>query len=645
MKEFDPHSLEPFWDAWYIENLIGEGSFGSVYKIYREEFGTRYYSALKIISIPKSSAEEKELIYEGMDDKSAVQYFKDIVEVVYKEISIMSELKGKTNIVSYEDHKIIKKDNGIGFYILIRMELLESLNDYLLRIKLTNEDIVRIGKDLCKALILCNRRNLIHRDIKPANIFVSADGDFKLGDFGIARQLEGAQEGLSIKGTYNYMAPEVYLGYAYDERVDIYSLGMVLYYYLNNKKGPFLNTNTTVQKYSERQEGLKRRFSGEMLPKPVLASERLSEIILKACAFDANQRYSKAEEFLADLEKLEVADLNQAVCIPDQSKEAEVSLEDETSSLNEGTVLLNQSMDNSDDDERTVMLNPSTNIGEDFDEEKTEILVNGNKADEKEAEEVVPNRTANKKRLLLLGTAFIALALLLIFGSILILNKNRTKDTKDVEETVLTVTAAPTITPQPLISITPTVAVENSVINRDSKKLTDLSSIENIEQLTILSVAHNKLESIDELKASTQLQQLKIQDNKISDISVIDNMKQLILLNAMDNQITDISCLKNLVSLETLILSKNNIKDISALENLNALTELRLADNKEIVNIDVLSKLDHLQVLILSNTKVTDISPLYGLKELQLLDLTNLNISKKQISTIKKELPDCDVIY
>ena len=52
-------------------------------------------------------------------------------------------------------------------------------------------------------------------------------GEFKLGDFGIARELERTMSGLSKKGTYSYMAPEMYKGEAYDSRVDIYSLGIV----------------------------------------------------------------------------------------------------------------------------------------------------------------------------------------------------------------------------------------------------------------------------------------------------------------------------------------------------------------------------------------------------------------------------------
>ena len=86
-----------------------------------------------------------------------------------------------------------------------------------------------MGVDICKALELYQKYNIIHRDIKPENIFVSDNGDFKLGDFGIARTIEKTMSDLSKKGTYNYMAPEVYQGGEYGFSVDLYSLGIVLY--------------------------------------------------------------------------------------------------------------------------------------------------------------------------------------------------------------------------------------------------------------------------------------------------------------------------------------------------------------------------------------------------------------------------------
>ena len=139
----------------------------------------------------------------------------------------MSKLKGNSNIVSYEDHMVVPHENDPGWDILIRMELLTPLNKHYSENGMTKTDVILLGIDMCRALEVCKRNNIVHRDIKPENIFVSVNGDYKLGDFGVAKSMENANNSFSKKGTCFYMAPEVYDGRKYDARADIYSLGMV----------------------------------------------------------------------------------------------------------------------------------------------------------------------------------------------------------------------------------------------------------------------------------------------------------------------------------------------------------------------------------------------------------------------------------
>ena len=291
MSEDVIKKYEPLWGEWKIDKLIGEGSFGKVYKVKRTEFGEDYFAAVKIISIPQSETEIKHAFSEGMDEQSVKIYFKNFVSSLLKEIRLMSSLKGNSNIVSLEDYKIIEKTDSIGWDILIRMELLKSFMEYLSEKTLSKRDVIKLGIDMCKALELCQKANIIHRDIKLDNIFVSSHGDFKLGDFGIARQIEKTTSGLSKKGTYTYMAPEVYKGEAYNSTVDIYSLGLVLYRLLNNNRTPFLPDYPAQITHTSREDALVRRISGEAFPLPVNADGRLAEIVLKACSFKPADRY------------------------------------------------------------------------------------------------------------------------------------------------------------------------------------------------------------------------------------------------------------------------------------------------------------------------------------------------------------------
>lgn len=287
--------FEPLFGEWYAESFIGAGSFGRVYKIYREELGNKFYSALKFISIPSDTSEIKQLRADGMDDASISTYYGTLARDISSETTLMNQLRGNTNIVSFEDSRIIPKPNGIGYDIFIRMELLDSLTNRMVEKPFSQNEVVKLGSDICNALILCAKTGIIHRDIKPDNIFVSPNGDYKLGDFGIARQLEKTATFMSKKGTYNYMAPEVYKGEKYGATCDLYSLGLVMYRLLNKGRLPFLPAVPKPITANDREEALKHRFTGEQLPVPCDADEELSSIILTACAYEAKDRFASAE--------------------------------------------------------------------------------------------------------------------------------------------------------------------------------------------------------------------------------------------------------------------------------------------------------------------------------------------------------------
>ena len=182
--------FEPIFGSWYITREIGEGSFGKVFEIEREDFGYTYKAALKVITIPQNKSEINSIRADGMSEDSITDYYKGFVGELVDEIRLMSKLKGESHIVSYEDHLVIPHDQGVGWDIMIRMQYLTPLLGYTKDHSLSIEETAELGIEMCKALELCRRFNIIHRDIKPENIFVSETGHFKLGDFGIAKTVE-----------------------------------------------------------------------------------------------------------------------------------------------------------------------------------------------------------------------------------------------------------------------------------------------------------------------------------------------------------------------------------------------------------------------------------------------------------------------
>lgn len=324
---------EPIDGKWYITKELGSGAFGSVFEVERKDF-SNMKSAMKIISIPGSQTEVDNYKSENydLDEKSVTSYFYGFVEEFIKEFQIMSQLRGNGNIVSIEDYEVKEKTGGFGWDIFIRMELLTPMNDYFKANSPKQSDVIKLGIDMCKALEICQKYKIIHRDIKPSNIFVSDSGDFKLGDFGVARTLEKTSSGLSKKGTYTYMAPEVFKGEEYGSNVDIYSLGIVMYRLCNNNLEPFRKERT----YSDGEQALALRVKGEKIPKPQNANGRLAEIILKACSFDPKSRYESPIQMRMELESILYNNSESQVIYPEGDELSYESTYGNESSSDEG---------------------------------------------------------------------------------------------------------------------------------------------------------------------------------------------------------------------------------------------------------------------------------------------------------------------
>jgi len=294
-------SLKSIWGEWELLELIGEGSFGKVYKAAKKEHGAEMFSAIKIITIPRSAAELKSLEAGGLSSDESKTYLESIVDSCINEIKIMIALSSASaaNIVQIFDYKVNEKKDQIGWDIYIRMELLSDLDSHRIGKNLGEKEITKIGLDICTALEYCagQRPPIIHRDIKPGNIFATQSGSYKLGDFGIAHELERSRSLSMMAGTPEYMAPEVFSGEPYGSDADIYSLGIVLYKLANNNRLPFCDAGKQILGPTDLGEALERRFKGECLPAPANAGGSLARAILKACAHDPKERFRTITDF------------------------------------------------------------------------------------------------------------------------------------------------------------------------------------------------------------------------------------------------------------------------------------------------------------------------------------------------------------
>ena len=290
------------WPEWHLVREIGSGSYGKVFEIHRRNGDYLEKAALKVIRIPANPAELEQLRMDGVSAEDTDSYLARHVEEIRREIGLMQRLVGYSNIVSYEDYKIYRRTSGIGWDILIRMELLSALSDQMTRRSLTEREVLKIGLDISQALIICHGAGIIHRDIKPQNIFINDRGFYKLGDFGISRAMPQSGSVLSFKGTVPYMAPETFSMRNTDARSDIYSLALVLYRILNGGREPFLPTSGFTP--AQKEEAQHRRLRGDLLPKPAQCSEPFWRILAPALAAEPAARYQTAAQFHAALQRL-----------------------------------------------------------------------------------------------------------------------------------------------------------------------------------------------------------------------------------------------------------------------------------------------------------------------------------------------------
>ena len=138
----------------YVVERLGGGAYGDVFRIRTDSYGVSVESALKVIQFSYET-ETVSLLSVGQED-------------LRNEILIMEDLRGAPNIVTIEDFYV--KRDGSACSLFMRMELLTSFQELMLKHEedsriFTPYEVIKIGRDICTALMYCEKKGIIHRDI------------------------------------------------------------------------------------------------------------------------------------------------------------------------------------------------------------------------------------------------------------------------------------------------------------------------------------------------------------------------------------------------------------------------------------------------------------------------------------------------
>ncbi len=268
---------------YHVVEKIGSGGMGEVYRAHDQRLERDV--ALKVL--PTGT----------LADEATRKRFR-------KEALALSKLN-HPNIATVFD---FDTQDGTDFLV---MELVEgvTLSDKLAGGPLLEKEITRLGMQLAEALEEAHERGVVHGDLKPGNVMVTAKGQAKVLDFGLAKLVrptvasatattERFTETQGVAGTLPYMAPEQLRGEAVDGRTDIHALGAVLYEMATGRR-PFEAKLATalaadIQTKAPRPpRELNRRVSGE-----------LERITLKCLEKEPENRYQHANEVAVDLRRL-----------------------------------------------------------------------------------------------------------------------------------------------------------------------------------------------------------------------------------------------------------------------------------------------------------------------------------------------------
>jgi len=231
-----PVETDPTGRYHRYDDVLGRGAYKTVYKGFDGEEGIEVaWNQIRVNKIVKTEEEKERL---------------------FQEVDLLKELSHKS-IIKFYASWIDEKTQDVNF--ITEMFTSGTLRQYRKRHKKLDEKVIKSWtRQILRGLLYLHGHDppIIHRDLKADNIFVNGNqGELKIGDLGLATLLRTTQGATSVLGTPEFMAPELYEE-DYDERVDIYALGMCLLE-LVTFEYPYQECENAAQIYKKVSSGIR----------------------------------------------------------------------------------------------------------------------------------------------------------------------------------------------------------------------------------------------------------------------------------------------------------------------------------------------------------------------------------------------------
>jgi serine/threonine-protein kinase len=253
-----------FVPGYEIQNRLGGGAFGEVYKARKASIGKAY--AIKFLKV--EGDEQRDAAVRELEQ---VRHFAAI---------------DHPNLVTIED---LGTAMGVP-YLIMGYAGEETLARLLARGRLEHETALAYFVQTCRAVLALHDRRLVHFDLKPSNVFIKGDVA-RVGDYGLSKMMTDGRMTLSFgRGTPQYMAPEMLKNRA-DHRADVYSLGVMLFECVAGR-APFESVvpGALPQRESDLPPEFPSDFPAELRP-----------VVERCLRLDPADRYASVAELLAEL--------------------------------------------------------------------------------------------------------------------------------------------------------------------------------------------------------------------------------------------------------------------------------------------------------------------------------------------------------